>query len=351
MKKEKPLIELTDKGLYCAKGDFFIDPWLPVKRAILTHAHADHTYRGNQDYLVPEEGKHLSRVRLGDEAVISTAKSGAVQNIDGVKISFHPAGHVLGSAQVRVEYKGEIWVVSGDYKLTPDATCAPFEHVRCHKFITEATFGLPIYRWTPTEQIFEQINDWWRLNREKGKASVIFAYALGKSQRILNGIDSSIGKIFTHGAVERLNNAYRESGIRLPETTYVGSVENKKDFAGSLVVATPSSAGSTWLKRFGAHSTGFASGWMAIRGARRRKAVDRGFVLSDHADWTELQTAIRETHAETVFVTHGFIPELVRWLNETGTNAEPLKTNYVGEEEVLDEVLKEDFVEKIIENE
>ncbi len=351
MKKEKPLIELTGKGLYCEKGDFFIDPWLPVKKAILTHAHADHTYRGSRDYLVPEAGKHLSRVRLGDEAIISTAGYGEVQNIDGVKVSFHPAGHVLGSAQVRVEYKGEIWVVSGDYKLTPDATCAPFEHVRCHKFITEATFALPIYRWTPTEQIFEQINDWWRHNREKGKASVIFAYALGKSQRILNGIDSSIGKIFTHGAVERLNDAYRGSGISLPETTYVGAVENKKDFAGSLVVATPSSAGSTWLKRFGSYSTGFASGWMAIRGARRRKAVDRGFVLSDHADWTELQTAIRETKAETVFVTHGFIPELVRWLNETGTNAEPLKTNYVGEEENPDDVLKDDFAEKIIENE
>ncbi|HXG85663.1 MAG TPA: ligase-associated DNA damage response exonuclease [Pyrinomonadaceae bacterium] len=350
MKKEKPLIELTKKGLYCERGDFFIDPWLPVKRAILTHAHADHTYRGNQDYLVPEEGKHLSRVRLGDEAKISTAKYGETRTMNGVKISFHPAGHVLGSAQIRVEYKGEIWVVSGDYKLTPDATCAPFEHVRCHKFITEATFGLPIYRWTPTMRIFEQINEWWRLNKERGKASVIFAYALGKSQRILNGIDASIGKIFTHGAVERLNNAYRQSGVRLPETKYVGAVENKKDFVGSLVVATPSAAGSAWLKRFGSHSTGFASGWMMVRGARRRKAVDRGFVLSDHADWTELQTAIRETNAETVFVTHGFIPELVRWLNETGTNAEPLKTNYVGEEESLDEVLKEDFAELVPEN-
>lgn len=350
MKMENPLIALSDKGLYCERGDFYIDPWLPVKRAILTHAHADHTYRGNQDYLVPEEGKHLSRVRLGDEAQISTQKYGATSDINGVKISFHPAGHVLGSSQIRVEYKGEIWVISGDYKLTPDATCAPFEHVRCHKFITEATFGLPIYRWTPTEQIFEQINDWWRSNREQGKASVVFAYALGKSQRILNGIDASIGKIFTHGAVERLNGAYRESGVALPDTKYVGAVENKKDFAGSLIIATPSSAGSTWLKRFGSHSTGFASGWMMIRGARRRKAVDRGFILSDHADWTELQIAIKETGAEKVFVTHGFIPELVRWLNEEGYDAEPLKTNYVGEEESLDEVLKEDFAELVPEN-
>jgi putative mRNA 3-end processing factor len=235
--------------------------------------------------------------------------------------------------------------VSGDYKLTPDATCEPFEPIRCHKFITEATFGLPIYRWTPTEQIFSQINQWWQHNRERGKASVLFAYALGKSQRILNGIDRTIGEIFTHGAVERLNDAYRQSKVDLPETKYVGAVENKKHFIGSLIVATPSSAGSAWLKRFGSHSTAFASGWMIVRGARRRKAVDRGFVLSDHADWTELQTAISETRAETVFVTHGFIPELVRWLNENGVNAEPLKINYFGDDE-LEDVLKEEFVEK-----
>ena len=342
MKKQKPLIELTKKGLYCARGDFYIDPWLPVKKAILTHAHADHTYRGSDAYLVPREGELLSRARLGDEAQISTAAYGENQFINGVQISFHPAGHVLGSAQVRAEYKGEIWCVSGDYKLTPDATCAPFEFVRCHNFITEATFGLPIYRWTPTEQIFAQINDWWRFNQTRGKASVIFAYALGKSQRILNGIDRLIGKIFTHGAVERLNRAYRESGVDLPETTYVGSVENKKDFAGSLIVATPSSAGTPWLKKFGAHSTGFASGWMIVRGARRRRAMDRGFVLSDHADWTELQTAIKETRAETVFVTHGFIDELVRWLNENNINAKPLKANYFGEGD-FDEALKEEF--------
>lgn len=350
MKREKPLIELTEKGLYCERGDFYIDPHLPVKRAILTHAHADHTYRGNQTYLVPKEGEHLSRARLGDEAKISTQKYGETQFINGVQISFHPAGHVLGSAQVRVEHKGEIWVASGDYKLTPDQTCAPFEPVRCHNFITEATFALPVYRWTPTEQIFEQINEWWRFNQERGKVSVVFAYALGKSQRILNGIDRSIGRIFTHGAVERLNGAYRASGVDLPETKYVGAVQNKKDFAGSLVVATPSSAGSTWLRRFGAHSTGFASGWMIVRGARRRRAVDRGFVLSDHADWTELQTAIKETQAETVYVTHGFIPELVRWLNETGTHAKPLQTQYANENaDDLDNVLDDDFKEELAE--
>jgi putative mRNA 3-end processing factor len=329
----KGLVRLTKKGLYCEPGDFYIDPWLTVKKAVLTHAHADHTYRGHQSYLVPHEGERLSRIRLGDEAKISTAKYGEVTTINGVRVSFHPAGHVLGSSQVRVEYKGEIWVISGDYKLMPDATCAPFEAVKCHHFITEATFGLPIYRWRPTEFIFEQINDWWRANQEKGKVSVLFAYSLGKSQRVMNGIDRSIGRIFTHGAVERLTEAYRESGVDLPETTYVGAVENKKEFAGSLVVAPPSAHGSPWLRKFGAFSTGFASGWMMVRGARRQKAVDRGFVLSDHADWPELQTAIRSAEAETVYVTHGFVPELVRWLNENGQHAVPLKTNHGDDEE------------------
>jgi putative mRNA 3-end processing factor len=349
MSAKKSLINLTGKGLYCEPGDFYIDPWQPVKKAIVTHAHGDHTYRGSQNYLVPKEGERLSRIRLGDEAKISSMPYGETLDINNVKVSFHPAGHVLGSAQIRVEYKGEVWVVSGDYKLTPDVTCAAFEPVRCHNFITEATFALPIYRWTPTKIIFEEVNDWWRRNREREKVSVIFAYSLGKAQRVMNGIDRSIGKIFTHGAVERLTEAYRESGVDLPETKYVGAVENKKDFAGSLVVAPPSAAGSTWLRRFGWHSTGFASGWMIVRGARRQKAVDRGFVLSDHADWTELQTAIRATEAETVFVTHGFIPELVRWLNENGMNAKPLKSQYGGEDE-LDEVLSTEFSEKVIEN-
>lgn len=333
MRGKKDLIRLTNKGLYCEAGDFYIDPWQPVRRALVTHAHGDHTYRGNQSYLVAKESERLSRVRLGEDARISTILYGESVSINSVKVSFHPAGHVLGSAQIRVEHKGEIWVVSGDYKLMPDATCAPFEPIRCHHFITEATFALPIYRWQPTKQIFEQINEWWLKNRESGKASVLFAYALGKSQRILSGIDSAIGNIYTHGSVERLIEAYRESGVEMPKTKYVGAVEKKSDFVGSLILAPPSSAGSTWLRRFGNFSTGFASGWMLIRGKRRQKAVDRGFVLSDHADWTELQTAIRATGAETVHVTHGYIDEFVRWLNEQEIHAVPLRAKYGDEEE------------------
>ncbi|HEX2640007.1 MAG TPA: ligase-associated DNA damage response exonuclease [Pyrinomonadaceae bacterium] len=330
--KKGGLITLTERGLYCRQGDFYIDPWKPVKRAVVTHAHADHAYRGHGSYLVTEEGIGLFQVRLDMGARISTLKYGEVLDLNGVKLSFHPAGHILGSAQVRVEYKGEIWVISGDYKLTPDATCAPFEPVKCHHFVTEATFGLPIYRWTPTEQVFEQINEWWRRNIEREKASVIFAYSLGKSQRVMNGIDRSLGPIYTHGAVERLTEIYRHAGVDLPKTQYAGSVQNKKEFIGSLIVAPPSAQGSTWLRRFGSHSTGFASGWMMVRGARRQRAVDRGFVLSDHADWPELLTAIKSAEAETVYVTHGFIPELVRYLNEIDINAVPLKAQYVGDD-------------------
>src|SRR5688500_5335171 len=338
--KPSGLISLTARGLYCKQGDFYIDPWRPVKQAVITHAHSDHAYRGHGRYLVTKDGEQLTRIRLDESAKIITQNYGKTTTVNGVKISFHPAGHILGSAQVRVEYKGEVWVASGDYKLTPDATCAPFEPLKCHHFITEATFGLPIYRWPPTEQIFEEINSWWRRNIEKGKASVLFAYALGKAQRVMSGIDRSLGPIFTHGAVERLTQAYRDSSVELPQTTYAGSVSNKKEFAGSLIIAPPSAQASTWLKRFGPQSTAFASGWMMVRGARRQRAVDRGFVLSDHADWPELLTAIKATGAETVYVTHGFAPELVRYLNEVeNINAVPLKTQFVGDDapEMMDE--------------
>ena len=341
--KKRALITLTDRGLYCRQGDFYIDPWKPVKHAVLTHAHSDHAYSGNKFYLVAKDCERLARIRLDDEAAIATQNYGETKVIDGVRLSFHPAGHILGSAQVRVEYKGEVWVVSGDYKLTPDPTCEPFEPVKCNYFITEATFALPIYRWSAAENVFAEINNWWRRNREREKASVIFAYSLGKAQRIIAGVDNSIGPMYTHGAVERLNRAYRETGVPLPKTVYAGSITKKKEFIGSLIVAPPSAQASTWLRRFGSQSTAFASGWMMVRGARRQRAVDRGFVLSDHADWPELNTAICETGADTVYITHGFVPELVRWLNENGFDAHALKTKFVGDDapELADEESKE----------
>lgn len=328
-----PLLQLTDSGLYCAAGNFYIDPWQPVDRAVVTHAHADHARRGSKSYLVSQEGEYVFRTRLGDEADLELLPYGQTRTINGVSVSLHPAGHILGSAQVRVEHRGEVWVVSGDYKVSPDATCTPFEPVRCHSFITEATFGLPIYRWPSQEQVFAEINDWWRSNQAAGKASLLLGYSLGKAQRLLAGVDASIGPIFTHGAVERLTADYRTSGIDLPPTTYVGDAPPKTDWNNALIVAPPSAHGSTWVRRFGHYSAGFASGWMRIRGARRRRAVDRGFVLSDHVDWPQLMSVVRATGAEQVWVTHGYIPVVVRWLREQGLDARPLETRFEGEGE------------------
>jgi putative mRNA 3-end processing factor len=254
-------------------------------------------------------------------------------------VSLHPAGHILGSSQVRIESRGQVWVVSGDYKTALDPTCDPFEPVSCHGFVTEATFALPIYRWKAQEQIFADINNWWRVNRGEGKASVLYAYALGKTQRILAGIDSSIGPIFTHGAVERLTQIYRDQGVPMPPTTYAIHA-TKGDFKGSLILAPPSASGTKWIRRFGDVSTAFASGWMQIRGTRRRKAVDRGFALSDHADWPGLLSAIRATSAETIWVTHGHSQPLARLLTEQGFQTRIVHTEFEGElddQKVFDE--------------
>ena len=325
------LIAPTPRGLFCAAGDFHIDPWQPVDRAVITHAHGDHARPGSGAYLAASRGLPVLQTRLGPDARIEGLKYGETREINGVKISLHPAGHVLGSSQVRVESGGEVWVVSGDYKLDPDPTCEPFEPVRCHTFVSESTFGLPVYRWSTPDEIFAGVNEWWRANAAAGRASIVFGYAFGKAQRILASVDPSIGPIIVHGAVDTLNRGYRECGVKLPETRMVTDFEAKKDFAGALVVAPPSAQSSPWLKRFGDYSDSFASGWMAIRGARRRRVVDKGFVLSDHADWPSLNRAIDSTGAERVFVTHGHITPLVQWLTERGLEAHAMKTEFEGE--------------------
>lgn len=325
------LIQSDGRGLYCEPGQFHIDPWAKVDRAIITHAHGDHYAWGCGSYLVADEGRHVFRVRLGEQAQIETLPYGEPRTINGVTVSFHPAGHILGSAQIRVEYQGEVWVVSGDYKRAPDTTTTPFEPVPCHTLITEATFGLPIYRWTDSNIIFEQMNTWWHANAEQGKASVLYCYALGKAQRVLSGLNASIGPIYTHGAVEKLNQAYRESGITLPETQQVTRAA-KPDFKRSMII-TPISARSTpWMRRFGDYSSGYVSGWMRIRGARRQRAVDRGFVLSDHVDWPSLLQSIDDSKAERIFVTHGYVPVVTRWLVDHGREAYPLATRWENEE-------------------
>jgi len=329
------MVVARKEGLYCVPGGFYIDPWRPVERAIITHAHADHARVGHGHYLAAAQGEGVLRARLGTINLQTLAYGERITH-NGVTISLHPAGHVLGSAQIRMEHRGEIWVASGDYKVEVDGTCAAFEPVHCHTFITESTFGLPIYRWQAQAHIFDDINQWWRSNADHGRCSVLFCYSFGKAQRILHGIDNSIGPIVCHGAVEPLNRAYREAGITLPDTLAVGDVTDKALYRRALVLAPPSAGGSTWMRRFGEVSDAFASGWMQLRGARRRRGVDRGFVLSDHADWPGLMQAIQATKASRVIVTHGQVPTLVRWLNQNGLDASAFETEYGDEDDKVD---------------
>jgi putative mRNA 3-end processing factor len=328
------LLSVTERGVYCAAGDFYVDPWMAVDRAVITHAHGDHARWGSRRYLGSREGARVLRTRLGPDARIRPVAFGEAVDVNGVRVSLHPAGHILGSAQVRIEHRGEVWVVSGDYKTEPDPTCTAFEPVPCHTFVTESTFGLPIYRWSPQAETFAEIAAWWRANADAGRASVLFGYALGKAQRLLAGLlGAEQGPIYTHGAVETLNRDYRSGGIALPETTHVGAALKGTDFGRALIVAPPSAAGSTWLRRFGPSSTAFASGWMRIRGTRRRRSLDRGFVVSDHVDWPSLLSAIEATMAERVWVTHGYREPVVRWLRDRGIEALAIASRWEGEAE------------------
>ena len=325
------LVVSRPEGLYCPPGRFHIDPWRPVDRAVITHAHGDHARPGSRHYLASRDAERVLRTRLGADLPLDTLGYGERIVHEGVTISLHPAGHVLGSAQVRLEHEGRVWVVSGDYKLDPDPTCAPFEPVACDAFVTESTFGLPIYRWAPPRDTLDDIAAWWRANAAAGRASLLYGYAFGKAQRILAGMAEAgaldIGPIVCHGAVEVLNEAYRASGVSLPPTRRVDDV-GKDDLRRALVVAPPSAQGTPWLRRFGDASDAFASGWMRLRGARRRRALDRGFALSDHADWPGLHRAIAATGASRVIVTHGYVAIMVRHLAEQGLEAGAFATEY-----------------------
>ncbi|MCI0641496.1 MAG: ligase-associated DNA damage response exonuclease [Gemmataceae bacterium] len=325
------LLQLTEAGLYCSAGDFHIDPWQPTPRAVITHAHADHARPGCDSYLAATAGLAVLQVRLGPDASIQALQYGETITLGRVRLSLHPAGHILGSAQVRLESDGEVWVVSGDYKRQHDATCVPFEPMPCHTYITESTFGLPIYRWPNPDVVFQDINAWWHGNQEAGRASILLGYSLGKAQRLLAGIDSAQGPIYVHGAVERINEAYRQAGVPLPSTPIASDQPRRTPWEKALVVAPPSVVGSPWLRKFGDVSMALASGWMQIRGARRRQAVDRGFVLSDHADWPALLETVHASGAERVLVTHGYSAALTRYLEGLGLSAEVLPTRFEGE--------------------
>lgn len=325
------LVTPTDRGLYCEQGGFYIDPWRPVDRAVITHGHSDHARWGMKAYLTAKEGAEAVRLRVGRDAVIEGIGYGERVTLNNVIVSLHPAGHILGSAQVRIEHAGEVWVISGDYKTAADATCAPFEPVRCHVFVSETTFGLPVYRWRPEAELFQAINAWWAANREAGRTSVIFCYALGKSQRVLSGLDASTGPILFHGAMEQLTEVYRRSGVALPPARRVTTELARESQGAAMVLAPPSAQGGPWLRKLGEKSVAMASGWMQIRGMRRRRAVDQGFVVSDHADWPGLLGAIEATGAEEVWLTHGYSDVMARYLSERGLRTRAISTQFEGE--------------------
>lgn len=326
------LLQFTSTGIFCPDANVYIDPWKPVDRAIITHAHSDHAKAGNKQYLAHKDSESILRLRLGEDISLQTVSYGEPVTINGIRFSLHPAGHIIGSAQVRVERNGEVWVAGGDYKIQDDNVSVPFEVVKCNTFITESTFGLPIYRWPAQKFIVDEILGWWKQNQLEGKASVLMGYALGKMQRLIVNLQPFLGPVFAHGAVFNVNQRLREAGHNLPEIAFASNIE-KKLFSDALILAPPSALGSPWLKRFEPYSTGYCSGWMAVRGAKNRRAIDRGFVLSDHADWNDLNSTITETGAERVYVTHGFTDAFARWLNEKGIEAHEVKTEYGDEQE------------------
>ncbi|MBQ0116967.1 MAG: ligase-associated DNA damage response exonuclease [Flavobacterium sp.] len=331
------LLEVNDFGLYCKQADVYIDPWRPVKRALITHGHADHMRWGNQYYLVHKDTVPVLKVRIGADVNFESVSYGEVKIINGVKFSYHPAGHILGSSQIRCEYKGEIWVVTGDYKLHNDGLSPEFEPVQCHHFVTESTFGLPIYEFKSPLLIFDDIKNYWAENQKNKENTIILCYSLGKAQSILNQIDENTDNVFLHGAVANLNESFREVGYNFVGERITGA-HNKDHFDKSLIIAPPSVLGSAWMRKFGNYKVAFCSGWMQLRGAKNRKGVDKGFVFSDHCDFSSLNNAVKMSGAEHVYVTHGYETQYAQWLRESmGLDAQIMKTLYSDEEMMQEE--------------
>lgn len=311
-------LQLKPQGLYCPLGDFFIDAWAPVPCCVITHAHADHAHAGHGQYIGTEHTIKILKHRLDANLPAQSLKYQQKIKLKDVWVSLHAAGHILGSAQVRIETKKTVIVISGDYKRAVDATCQPFEIVECDIFVTESTFGLPIYQWPHPHQVQQQILMWWHENASKGHPSILFCYALGKAQRIMSLLKAQEDDtVYLHGAMLALTHIYSELGMPLAKFAAVSDIAKGTSFSQALILAPPSALGSPWMKRFPSARTAFASGWMAVRGARRRKAVDRGFVLSDHADWKDLIDTIHHTKARIVLTTHGNAATLAHYLRES----------------------------------
>lgn len=324
-----PLLAFNANGIYCAAADVYLDPWRKVDKAIISHGHADHSRWGNKKYITHHHNIPIMKHRLGEIDVEGKAY-GESFTINTVKFSLHPAGHVIGSSQIRVEHKGEVWVFTGDYKDEADGVCMPFEAVKCHTFITECTFGLPAFKWKPQAEVMQDINQWWAENKAEGRTSVLFGYSLGKAQRLLKHLNPEIGKIYTHGAIENITEVLRPL-VEFPETTLVTRDTTKKELNGNLVLAPPSAHGGTWIRKMVPYATASASGWMTFRGARRRRAIDKGFVMSDHCDWDGLLNSVKATGCEKVICTHGYTTIFSKYLRELGYDARTQETQYEGE--------------------
>jgi putative mRNA 3-end processing factor len=331
---QEPLLAFNQNGIYCAKADVYLDPWRKVDKAIISHGHADHSRWGNKKYITHHHNIPIMKHRLGEIDVIGKAYEESF-TINNVKFSLHPAGHVIGSSQIRVEHQGEVWVFTGDYKDEADGVCTPYEPVKCHTFITECTFGLPAFKWKPQAEVMTDINEWWQSNKADGRTSVLFGYSLGKAQRLLKHLDTNIGDIYTHGAIENMTNVLRTL-VDFPETKLITRETTKKELSGNLVLAPPSAHGGTWIRKMVPYVTASASGWMTFRGARRRRAIDKGFVMSDHCDWDGLLNSIKATECEKVICTHGYTDIFSRYLREIGYDARTEATQYENEETDID---------------
>ena len=326
------ILRETPAGLYCPDGDFYVDPWGSVPRALITHAHGDHARAGSEAYLCSADTAPLLARRFGPDVRVQTLRYGERLRLGGTTVSFHPAGHVLGSAQIRIEAASGVWVIAGDYKRAADPTCEPFEVVPCDTFVTESTFGLPIYRWDPASAVIADLLAWWDGNRDRGLTSIVFCYTIGKAQRLLAELARVTDRsVLVHGMMVPVIEIYRSRGIAmLPAQTLIDRPRGTS-LAGELVLAPLSARGTPWMRRLGEISDAFVSGLMQVRGVRRQRAYDRGFVLSDHADWPALLDTISQTGAGRVVATHGHAEPLARFLREQGLDAGVMRTAWEGE--------------------
>ncbi|PJJ66620.1 ligase-associated DNA damage response exonuclease [Chryseobacterium geocarposphaerae] len=329
------LLKFTSKGIYCIPGKFYIDPWRPVDLAVLTHGHADHARNGMKKYLCHHFTKPILHSRIGKEIECQSVEYGEVLNINGVKVSLHPAGHIIGSAQIRMEYKGYVCVVSGDYKIQDDGISTPFESVRCNEFVSESTFGLPIYNWLSVGAQEQQMRNWVQQNKTNGKTSVFIGYSLGKSQRIMKALEG-LDELNVHYSIAKLNEAYESVGVQLPDYNTIDLREDKKHLDGKIVILPPALIDNPAMKKIPNLAYAICSGWMQIRGARRWRSADAGFAISDHADWQGLISAIKATEAEKVHITHGQTAVFSKYLNEIGIFADEVKTEYGNDEETTE---------------